>query len=182
MEKASLRRKIAERKRSLSPAQIHAASQKLARQLFLHPLYREASTLYAYLSYNQEVRTDAIIRQALSEGKNVAVPKIFGQTMRFVRIREDSRIVPGYKGIPEPADNDIIRDETALVLVPGLAFRADGHRLGYGGGFYDRFLAKEVHPTIALCYDFQLTELLPVQEHDIPVDVVLSTAVEEEST
>lgn len=180
MEKSALRRVITEKKLSLTPAQIEAASIDLSQQFLQHPLYRQANTLYAYLSYNQEVRTDAIIRQALADGKTVAVPKIFGQIMRFVRIHTESPILSGYKGIPEPKENDIVQDPNALVLMPGLAFSPNGQRMGYGGGFYDRFLAAESHPTIALCFDFQLVDRIPVQKHDIPVDVVLSASIREE--
>ena len=78
-------------------------------------------------------------------------------------------------GIPEPvADGPVGDDPTALVLMPGLAFTKKGDRMGYGGGYYDKFLAREPeHPTVALCYQFQMVEELPTQDHDIPVDLVL---------
>ena len=78
-------------------------------------------------------------------------------------------------GIPEPvADGPVADDPTALVLMPGLAFDPQGNRMGYGGGFYDKFLNQEPdHPTVALCYEFQLCESLPVEEYDVPVDLVL---------
>jgi len=81
----------------------------------------------------------------------------------------------GYANIPEPiADGPVANDKTALVLMPGLAFDHQGHRIGYGGGFYDRFLEKEPkHPTIALCFDFQMVDELETEEFDIPVDIVL---------
>ena len=81
----------------------------------------------------------------------------------------------GYAGIPEPiADEPVAHDETALVLMPGLVFDKAGHRIGYGGGFYDRFLSREPdHPTVALCYDFQVMEKIETESFDIPVDVVL---------
>jgi len=85
---------------------------------------------------------------------------------------------PGAYGIPEPVDDGPEADDpAALVLMPGLAFDPQGHRLGYGGGFYDRFLAAEPHPTIALCYAFQLLPRLETEAHDIPVDAVLSAPV-----
>ena len=78
--------------------------------------------------------------------------------------------------VPEPlADEPVADDETALVLMPGLAFDREGHRMGYGGGYYDKFLAAEPnHPTVALCFDFQIVEHIPTEEFDIPVDLVLS--------
>ena len=81
----------------------------------------------------------------------------------------------GYAGIPEPIlDAPVAEDKTALVLMPGLAFDDQGHRIGYGGGFYDKFLSREPeHPTVALCYEFQMVEKLETEAFDIPVDTVI---------
>ena len=179
MDKKALRKEIAAKKALLTQAQIENTSEALAQQLFSHPLYLNANTVYAYLSYNQEVRTAPIIQNALSQGKRVAVPKIYGTEMRFVYITENSAIAPGYKGIPEPVEDDIAEDRSALVLMPGLAFTLQGQRMGYGGGFYDRFLEKEPHPTLALCFDFQFLPELPTEQHDLPVDAVLSAPISE---
>lgn len=173
MDKKALRRQISEQKRQLTEAQIDAASERLLEQLVRHPLYQKARSIYGYLSYNQEVRTEPILRRAEADSKRVAVPKVFGDEMKFLCL-DWEKITSGYRGIPEPTDGEVADDTDALVLMPGLAFDAQGHRLGYGGGFYDRFLAFEPHPTIALCYDFQLLDHLETEEHDIPVDAVLS--------
>lgn len=95
--------------------------------------------------------------------------------MKFIYLEDLSQVEKGYAGIPEPvADTPVADDPTALVLMPGLAFTKNGDRMGYGGGFYDRFLADEPnHPTLALCYAFQMVEQLPTEEYDIPVDLVL---------
>ena len=95
--------------------------------------------------------------------------------MRFIYLDDLTKVAKGYAGIPEPiADEPVADDETALVLMPGLAFDPKGHRIGYGGGFYDKFLAAEPnHPTLALCYEFQMLPSLETEEHDIPVDCVL---------
>lgn len=178
MDKRALRRQISAQKAALTQQQINRASETLAQLLRAHPLYRAANALYAYVSYNQEVRTLPLIARALADGKRVAVPKVYGETMRFLWLDDLSRLAPGAYGIPEPVfDEPEADDPTALVLMPGLAFDAQGHRLGYGGGFYDRFLQREPHPTIALCYDFQLLSELQVEAHDIPVDAVLSAPV-----
>lgn len=177
MEKSALRRMISEKKRTLTPQQIQSASASLAEQLFAHPLYRNAHSIYAYLSYNQEVRTEPILRRAWADGKRVAVPKVFGQEMRFLWLDEQSVVEAGYRGIPEPISGEIADDPDALVLMPGLAFDLQGHRLGYGGGFYDRFLEREPHPTVALCYDFQLLPAVCVETHDKAVGAVLAAAI-----
>ncbi len=176
MDKFVLRREITGLKQAMRPEQIAAASESLALQFCRHPAYQRAGALFGYLSYNQEVRTLPILRQAQLNGKRVAVPKMLGNEMVFLWLDDLRKIAPGYHGIPEPvADGPMADSPDALVLMPGLAFDAAGRRLGYGGGFYDRFLAAEPgHPTLALCYDFQLVEQVPAQAHDFPVDFVLS--------
>lgn len=175
MDKKQLRDQIRQRKRAMTEAEIVQKSTALAQQFLATPLYRQAKTLYGYLPYNQEVRTVPILAQALADGKQVAVPKVYGDTMRFILLPDLSKVEKGYSGIPEPiADEPIATDETALVLMPGLAFDPQGNRMGYGGGFYDKFLEAEPgHPTVALCYDFQMLPQLDTEEHDIPVDLVL---------
>ena len=175
MDKQALRKEIRDKKRAMTEAEIVAASQRLAELFVASEAYRQAKTIYGYLPYNQEVRTVPMLQQALADGKRVAVPKCYGDEMRFIYLEDLSQVEKGYCGIPEPiADEPIAEDETALVLMPGLAFDPQGHRMGYGGGFYDKFLEKEPnHPTIALCYEFQMLEHLETEAHDIPVDTVL---------
>lgn len=175
MDKKALRKQIREKKRVMTPDQIEIASRKLTEQFLASEAYRKAKTLYGYLPYNQEVRTVPILAQALADGKQVAVPKVYDDEMRFIYLTDLTQVATGYAGIPEPiADGPIADDPTALVLMPGLAFDREGHRIGYGGGFYDKFLSAEPnHPTVALCYAFQMVEELPTEEFDIPVDCVL---------
>ena len=175
MDKKELRRAIRERKRGMTEEEILLRSQRLGELFIKTDAYRDAKTVYGYLPYNQEVRTVPILQQALKDGKRVAVPKIYGDTMRFLYLTDLSQVEKNAMGIPEPiADEPVAEDPTALVLMPGVAFTKAGDRMGYGGGFYDRFLSAEPnHPTIALCYDFQMVESLPTEEFDIPVDLVL---------
>ena len=175
MDKKELRRQIREQKRAMTEAQIVTASEKLGQLFADSELYRQAKTIYGYLPYNQEVRTVPMLQRALADGKRVAVPKVYGEEMKFIYLTDLSRVEAGYAGIPEPVDDGPVADDpTALVLMPGLAFDRHGRRIGYGGGFYDRFLAKEPnHPTLALCYSFQMVEAIPTEEFDVPVNCVL---------
>lgn len=181
LDKQALRAQIRMKKRALTPDQILQYSALLAQKLYAHPLYQNARAIYGYLSYNEEVRTMPILARAQHDGKRVAVPKVFGDSMKFLWLDDLSAVRPGYCGIPEPVfDTPEADDETALVLMPGLAFDAQGHRCGYGGGFYDRFLSEHPqHPTLALCYDFQMLGKLSTDAHDVPVDVVLWADLEE---
>lgn len=175
MDKTELRREIRARKRAMTEAEIEERSARLAQLFFASRAYQNAKTIYGYLPYNQEVRTVPMLERALKDGKKVAVPKVYGDEMKFLYLDDLTAVAKGYAGIPEPiADEPVAQDETALVLMPGLAFDPQGHRIGYGGGFYDKFLAAEPHhPTLALCYEFQMLPKLDVEDHDIPVDTVL---------
>ena len=175
MDKKELRRTIREKKRAMTEDEIESRSAKLAQLLYASEAYRNAKTIYGYLPYNQEVRTVPMLEQALADGKRVAVPKVYGEEMKFLYLTDLSQVSAGYAGIPEPiSDGPVADDETALVLMPGLVFDPQGHRIGYGGGFYDKFLSREPrHPTVALCYDFQMVDQLETERFDIPVDLVL---------
>jgi len=175
MDKAALRRQIREQKRAMTEEEIVRRSAQLGELFAASAAYQKAEMIYGYLPYNQEVRTVPMLERALRDGKRVAVPKVYGDTMRFILLEDLSQVATGYAGIPEPiADEPVADDPTALVLMPGLAFDKAGHRIGYGGGFYDKFLAAEPgHPTLALCYAFQMLEHLDTEEFDIPVDEVL---------
>ena len=175
MDKKELRKQIRDQKRAMTPMQIQQASSRLGELFAASKLYQAAKTIYGYLPYNQEVRTVPMLQRALEEGKRVAVPKVYGDEMNFIYLDDLSAVAEGYAGIPEPiADGPVAEDHTALVLMPGLAFDPEGHRIGYGGGFYDKFLAAEPeHPTLALCYDFQMLPKLETEAFDMPVDCVL---------
>lgn len=175
MDKKQLRGLIREQKRAMTEQQIEEASHRLGELFAASELYRNANTIYGYLPYNQEVRTVPMLERAIRDGKRVAVPKVYGDEMKFIYMDDLNCVEEGYAGIPEPvADEPVADDPTALVLMPGLAFDKEGHRIGYGGGFYDKFLSAEPkHPTLALCYAFQMLPKIETEEYDIPVDCVL---------
>ena len=175
MDKKELRSRIRQRKRAMTGEEIDRRSAELGRKFLASLAYRHAKTIYGYLPYNQEVRTVPMLEQALKDGKRVAVPKVYGDEMKFILMEDLTQVSKGYAGIPEPiADGPEADDPTALVLMPGLAFDEEGHRIGYGGGFYDKFLSREPnHPTLALCYEFQMLPHVDTEAFDIPVDCVL---------
>ena len=175
MDKKELRNQIRQRKRAMTPEEIQTRSAELCRLFLETEAYRNAKSIYGYLPYNQEVRTNALLEQAQRDGKRIAVPKIYGDVMRFLWLDDLTAVEKGYSKIPEPiADGPEADDPHALVLMPGMVFDPQGHRIGYGGGFYDKFLEREPeHPTLALCYEFQVVEHLETEAHDIPVDTVI---------
>lgn len=175
MNKQQLRQAIRQRKRAMTQEEIEDRSRSLCEKFLNSDNYRRCTCLYGYLPYNQEVRTWPILQQALADGKQVAVPKVYGDEMKFIYLTDLTQVATGYAGIPEPiADDPVAEQQDALVLMPGLAFDPQGHRIGYGGGFYDKFLSREPgHPTVALCYEFQMVDHLETEQFDIPVDTVI---------
>lgn len=174
--KQALRANMRQRKQAMTAEEIAEKSLALCHMVLQTPAYRNAATVYGYLPFNQEVDLHSLLQQALADGKQVALPKCYGKEMRFILISDLSRVRRSAIGAPEPLDDGpVARDETALVIVPGVAFDPRGYRIGYGGGYYDRFLMQEPnHPTISLCYDFQVLPRLDAEPHDIPVQTLFS--------
>lgn len=138
--------------------------------------YRAAQRIMTYVSLPGEVDTHRFIRYALEEDKQIYVPKVISKTeMILCEISSFSDLKPGKRNILEPITNNAIDPKMAqLILVPALGFTTSGYRLGYGGGYYDRLLAQVDCNTGGLCYEDCLFDDLPIEKHDMPVDVVLT--------
>ncbi len=142
-------------------------------------IYQTTELLLFYVSYRSEADTLQLLKKALEAGRKVAVPRVVGTDMVFYRITDFSQLIEGYKGILEPdkEQTEAITDlpECTLLFVPGCAFDERGGRMGYGGGFYDRFM--EAYPDVlrvALAYEEQLVEDVPKEVHDKLVDVIVT--------
>ena len=171
MEKKDIRKQVFAQRAKTSEAFVQQQSSLIAGKIFALPQFQDASCIYVYMDYNKEASTRPIIEEAWRLGKKVAAPKVFGEDMRYFYIHSYDDVAPGYFNIPEPDETRNLEeaaDETALLLVPGVAFDKDRHRCGYGKGFYDRFLAA--HPgftTVAAAFEFQLFDAVPFEETDI---------------
>lgn len=171
--KKELRREIRSLRAAHTDGEIHALSRKVLEQVTELPEYRKADTLFIYVDCKHETETADLIRKALADGKKVAVPKVLGQDMRFFYINSlETDLEDGYFGIREPYERNpadhAADSEGSLMVMPGVAFDESRHRIGYGGGFYDRFL--EAHPglpTIALAFEFQVRAEVPFESFDI---------------
>jgi 5-formyltetrahydrofolate cyclo-ligase len=178
-EKNLLREKMRTRRRQLDPAWKAAASQAIISRLEALPIFQKARTIHAYVAWRNEVDTHDLILRLLQERRRVAVPKVdqaTGQLQHYF-ITGFSELQKGAFGILEPLSDPGRRaapSQFDLVLVPGLAFDRAGNRLGMGKGHYDRFLVEVHAPKIALAYDFQLVEKLPVEAHDQRVNIIIT--------
>lgn len=174
-EKKLIRKQIFKLRRECTDEQAEAWSRAITEKVTGLEAFRNADRVLAYADYNHEVITRYIIEEAWKAGKQVAVPKVEGQDMIFYILTDFSQLKPGYYGIPEPDRGVEANWEDALMIMPGVAFDRENHRVGYGGGFYDRYLEK--HPditTVALAFDFQLMDQVPVEPTDIFPQIVVS--------
>lgn len=184
MKKEEVRKYIRQKKQALSKEAISNWSNQLIKCFMKEKEYIECTTIYSYVSYNQEVETHRFMEQAIRDGKKVAIPKILGvqeekqkRYMEFCYITSLEELKVGYQGILEPEHTLIAKEEKALILMPGLAFDREYNRLGYGGGFYDKYLEthkENQYSKIALCFDFQLLEKLEVDLFDKKVDKIIT--------
>lgn len=180
MDKKEIRNNIKNLKKALTPDEINCLSIQVLEKLYESDEYKDADVIYSYYSYNSEVLTSPLMTRAWEDGKKVAVPLVVGERMKFIRINSHEDVTPGYMGIPEPKDTqgEECSDSNVLMIMPGIAFDRSFNRIGYGGGFYDRYLSDHrnvMFTKVALCYDFQIVdEALPVEEFDEPVDVIIS--------
>ncbi|XP_077976082.1 5-formyltetrahydrofolate cyclo-ligase-like [Styela clava] len=185
--KKQLRKEIKKRISSLTEEEKLLQSNNVTKQVLQHPKYVSSKRLSIFLSMNDEVKTDAILKQAFQQKKDVYIPKYIGNTMDMVKLEslEDYNSLPETSWhIKQPSDNDNSRPNALvtggldLILMPGLGFSTDGKRLGRGKGYYDNYIKKlqenGYHPyLLALAYSVQLCNEIPVSEFDYPVHEVL---------
>lgn len=178
MSKAEMRKRMRRVRGSLTVSRILLYSGCITERLMKEPAYREATTVLAYMSFSSEVSTHFLIKHAWEDGKRVAVPRCGSEgKMEFHVIRSFEDVKEGKYGILEPRDTEVVDPEESktVLLVPCVAFDESGHRLGYGGGYYDRFMEK--HPTvprILLAYELQKVEEVPAESWDIPAEIILT--------
>ncbi len=174
--KEEMRKVIRGYRKSLTNEDAAMKSITILNKLFSTEQYQHAECVYCYIDFRNEVKTMPLIKKALKDGKRVAAPRISGETMEFYYISGYSDLAEGSFGILEPVDGCKLAEETdALMIMPGMAFDRENHRIGYGGGFYDRYLEREnTHYKIALAYHFQIFEQIPYELHDICPDMIIS--------
>lgn len=176
--KADLRKEKLKIRKQLSLNEVNDLSQIITNKLFELDVYKECNSLLIYSDYNNEVKTDKIIDKALSEGKNVFLPKVYGDQMEFYCISKRNELISGTMGILEPQEEYSKRykgDETALVIIPLSVFDRLGNRIGYGGGYYDKYLANLNKVTkIGLAYSFQENTFIPNEITDIRLDNIIT--------
>lgn len=182
MSKRELRSEILEVRDCLSPQEVKEKSKRIMENLLSMDAYRQSECLMAYADFRNEVRTDLLLYDALAQGKKVSVPitNVTGKVLTPSLLhRYPGALAPGAFGVPEPRPeyrDPVEPTELDLVVVPGVAFDEDGFRLGYGGGYYDRFLPRTRPGTVflAVAYEFQIQSNVYPEIHDCPVHYVVT--------
>ena len=164
----------------IGKAERRAAEKEIAERLIREDFYKNARCIYCYASFRDEAGTTEIIEESLKQGKRVAAPRVVGRRgMEFFFIKSRADLRPGTWNIPEPGPwcaKAPLPDEETLVILPGAAFDRSGARIGYGGGFYDRFLSLPHVYKVGVCYEYQILEKIPSEPHDVRLDALVTDA------
>lgn len=173
------RKKVKERLHTLSIEQYETWSDCIANTLYETTWWRKAKVIAITVSQDREVSTVPIIEKAWSSGKAVVVPKCNpnDHTMKFYRITSFSQLETVYFGLKEPIVEQTIHykpEEIDLMIVPGVVFSRSGYRIGYGGGYYDRYLARFGGMKISLAFTVQLQKEVPFESHDVAVEAIIT--------
>jgi 5,10-methenyltetrahydrofolate synthetase len=180
--KSGLRQDFLSRRRAMDAAARTALSERIAARLFELEPYRGARLVHLYVgAVDGEVETRTIALDALQQGKRVACPRVEKSPARLehYEIRSLAELVEGGRGLwePNPARaRPVPLEAVDVVLVPGIAFDRHGHRIGFGAGYYDRFLAGVSAPKIGLAYSLQIAQRIPYSPRDVPVDWIVTEA------
>lgn len=173
--KSELRKQILLLRNSFGEEKRQECSQKIAQRLYGLAEYKDCSEIFCYFSKKNEISTEDIIRKALREGKKTALPVCIGDEMIFRYIGGFEDLEKGSFGVYEPKSRcpQAIAEKSTVCIVPGLCYNGNGYRIGYGKGFYDKFLAKNPCIKIGLCYEEFIIDFVP-QKNDIPTDIIVS--------
>ncbi len=179
MTKSELRAQVAQLVKNLPPLYCREADEAICRHLLHSPLYQKAGTVFCYMGAEREIDTSAIIRAALADGKRLVLPLCTDRGIMEARaIRSLGELVSGKYGILAPMLScPVVEPEHLdLAIVPCCTGNARGQRLGYGGGYYDRYLLRAGCPKILLCRGRLTEENIPVEDHDLVMDYLITEA------
>jgi len=173
-ERKSLRSLLLEKRDNTSFDFMKIASEKIQNRLKKINVFRNAQKIGVYYPIGSEILTQDIIQELLSNGKDVFLPKVMGEKMEFRKITDFSSLEKGSFDIMEPKDDCQVDNDLQIVIVPTVGISPKGVRLGYGHGFYDRFLAEHKVTTISLTLEKQIVKNIPKSEHDIIIDWIIT--------
>lgn len=174
-KKREIRKKYKTARNQMNEQQVSVLSEKICKYVMESDIFQCAEYILAYYPLGNEADVRRIVETAWEMGKHVAFPKVFGDSMAYFETRDFSELHPGTFGVMEPEETKEVSWEQALILTPGVAFDRNGNRMGFGKGYYDKYLSG--YPecvTIGVAYDMQMAEEIPVEETDVPLDFMVT--------
>lgn len=157
--KQKIRKRMLEQRDSIVQQEAEEASRRIAERVFSLSAFQKAEAVFSYVSFKSEVSTKRILEYCWQHKKKTAVPKVLGEEMEFFYITSYEELEPGYFGVLEPKTAVRAKPENALMIMPGAAFDESRNRIGYGRGYYDKYLTKYPHlRSAALAYECQIAE------------------------
>ena len=169
-KKDSLRNLLLEKRDNTSFDLLKIASEKMQRKLKKIYAFKNAKKVGVYYPIQSEIFTQDIIQELISDGKEVFLPKVIEEKIEFRKIKDFSSLEKGRFDIMEPKDNCPTDNNLDVILIPTIGISPDGVRLGYGHGFYDKFLAENKITTISLTLEKQIIRNIPKSDHDVLID------------
>ena len=173
-EKSSLRKILLEKRDNTSFDLLQIASKQIQKKIKKIKQFRESQKIGSYYPIGSEILTQDIMQEAISNGKEVYLPRVVGKSMEFRKINDFSSLEMGSFDIMEPTEECPIDNNLDVLLVPTVGISPIGIRLGYGRGYYDKFLAKNKMVTISLTLEKQIVKNIPKAEHDISIDWIVT--------
>ena len=179
-EKSLLRKEVLHKRNSMSHFEISTKSKLIQQKLIESPVFNQSKSIGLYLAIGSEVQTRGIINYALDLGKTVLLPRIMSNDLRFYVVDqkdfEKNSFDVNRFGIKEPERDNKPADFIDLLIIPGIVFDMYGFRIGYGYGYYDKYLTNDkFSKSIGLAYDFQLIKkTIPILPHDRKIDVLIT--------
>jgi len=173
-KKDSLRNLLLEKRDNTSFDLLKIASEKMQKKLKKIYAFKNAKKIGAYYPIQSEIFTQDIIQELISDGKEVFLPKVIGEKMDFKKIKDFSSLEKGRFDIMEPKDDCPTDNNLDVILIPTVGISPDGVRLGYGHGFYDKFLAENNITAIALTLEKQIVKNIPKSDHDIIINWIVT--------
>ena len=181
-ERQRLRKQVLGARDLMSASERHEKSGSAVQNFWSLPQMKHWSTLFIYVNFRSELETLELIQLCLSQGKRVVVPLVDASAVSMIPLQiqdPEKDLVPGYYGIPEPdpqKSRPVAAREIDAAIIPGSVFDINGGRLGYGGGYYDRFLVNDAPQAkrIGLAYELQVVDKVPVEPHDQPLDILVT--------
>ena len=173
-KKNALRELLLERRDNTSFDLLKIASKKIQKRINKVYAFKDAKKIGLYYPIGSEILTQDIIQELISKGQEVFLPKVIGKNIEFRKIKDFSSLESGNFGIMEPKEDCQVDNYLDIIVVPTVGISPSGVRLGYGHGFYDKFLEKKDALTISLTLEKQIIKNIPKSEHDISIDWIIT--------